>query len=279
MAMSPVSAQSLESPTREKLQRCRGILHDLGSVAVAFSGGVDSSLLLALSAETLGRDNVLAAMAVSTIFPQAERRTGQRFAGRLAVELVELATPQLADPNFTANPADRCYYCKNLLLGRLKALAAERGLAAVVTGSQASDSGDYRPGLRAEEQQGIRRPLLEADMMKDEVRAVSRAMGLPGWDRPSGACLATRIPYNQPITAEKLARVESAEEILHELGFVQCRVRDHAPVARIEVPPEAIRQAADMRDRIARAIADLGYTYVALDLEGFRSGSMNKALT
>ena len=269
----------LDEALRERLNRCREILLSLRRVIVAFSGGVDSSLLLSMSAETLGAENVLAAMAVSTIFPQRERTTAHEIAGLLGVELREFETPQLADANFTANPTDRCYYCKTMLLSRLKKLADKGGYAAVVTGTNADDSGDYRPGRRAEEQLGVRCPLAEADLTKSDIRAAAGAMGLPNWNRPPFACLATRIPYGQEITTEKLSRVERAEEILLSLGFAQCRVRDHDTIARVEVPVDFIEKAAAMRESIAGPLKALGYTYVALDLEGFRSGSMNEEIS
>ena len=268
----------LDVALQERLEACRNIIRTLGRVCVAFSGGVDSSLLLALAAETLGHKNVLAAMAVGTIFPQWERQAGKKFAQHLGVELVEIETPQLTDPRFTANPTDRCYYCKTRILGRLKALAAERNIAAVATGSNASDTSDFRPGLRAEEQMGVRRPLLEAGLTKDNIREISRAMNLEGWNRASSACLASRIPYGQPITEQKLRRVEQAELVLRGLGFEHCRVRDHTPIARIEVPAEVVARAIELRGEIVKALKRLGYTYIALDLEGFRSGSMNETL-
>ncbi len=268
----------LDEALREKLNRCREILQELRRVIVSFSGGTDSSLLLAMAAETLGAENVLAAMAVSTIFPQRERVTAGEIARLVGVELREFETPQLADANFTANPTDRCYYCKAMLLGRLKKLADESGFAAVITGTNADDKGDYRPGRQAEQQLGVRCPLAEARLTKSDIRSAARAMGLPNWNRPAFACLATRIPYGREITAEKLSRVERAEEVLLSLGFTQCRVRDHDTIARIEVPADLIERAVALRESIAGPLKALGYTYVALDLEGFRSGSMNEGI-
>lgn len=268
----------LDESVREKLNRCREILRKLQRVIVAFSGGTDSSMLLAMAAETLGTENVLAVMAVSTIFPQRERTTAGQIADLLGVELKEFETPQLADANFTANPTDRCYYCKAMLLGRLKKLADEGGFSAVITGSNADDENDYRPGRRAEQQLGVRCPLAESGLTKSDIRSASRAMGLPNWDRPAFACLATRIPYGREITAEKLSRIDQAEEVLLSLDFPQCRVRDHDTIARIEVPADLIERAVALRESIAGPLKALGYTYVALDLEGFRSGSMNEGI-
>ena len=184
---------------------------------------------------------------------------------RLGVELTEVKTRELHDPKFTADPPNRCYHCKSGLLNALKELAAERGAAAVLTGANADDTGDFRPGL-------------DAGFTKADSRAASRAMGLETWDEPSAACLVTRIPYGEEITPERLARIERAESYLHEKGFRQCRVRDHGAVARIEVPAEEMARLMQLRGQLTPVLRELGYTYVAADLEGFRSGSMNETL-
>ena len=270
--------KALPAALREKLDRCRDILRRLEGVVVAFSGGVDSTFLLALAVQTLGRQRVLAVTGVSPSVPQRELREARELARQLDAQWLEIPTGELDDPNYSANPADRCYYCKMDLFTRLAELARRRGLAAVVSGANADDKADFRPGLRAGAELGVVNPLMEAGLTKADVRAASRALGLPTWNKPAYACLASRIPYGQPITAERLGRIERAEAVLHELGLRCCRVRDHHPVARLEVPEEAIERAVALRRQIVGPLKALGFAYVTIDLEGFRSGSMNETL-
>ncbi len=269
----------MDSEVQHKMDRSRAILRSLESVVVAFSAGVDSTFLLALAVETLGAENVLAAMGISPSLARRERQAGRNLADRIGAELVEIETGELSDPDYRANPPDRCFYCKSDLFGRLTKLAAERGFRAVVSGANADDTGDFRPGLKAARQLGVRSPLLEAGLRKDDIRAASRAMHLPTWNKPAMACLASRVPYGQEVTEEALGRIESAEDALKALGFAQCRVRDHYPVARIEVAVNDLPVVVESGKRIVEALKSAGYKYVTLDLEGFRSGSMNEVLS
>ena len=272
------SITQLDPALRAKLDACRSVLADLERVVVAFSAGVDSTFLLALAVDVLGTENVVAAMGISPSLAQRERSHGHKLAESVGADLVEVDTGELDNPEYSANPAQRCFFCKSDLFGRLRALADERNIPAVVSGANADDTGDFRPGLRAGKELGVRSPLLEAGLTKADIRAASRAMGLETWDKPAMACLASRIPYGQPITAEKLSRIEQAENVLKDMGFVQCRVRDHGQVARIEVPADQIARAAGLAARISEAIKAMGYSYVTLDMTGFRSGSMNEVL-
>ena len=269
-----MSAPDLES----KRKRLDAILKDLGSALVAFSGGVDSTFLVAEARHILGRDKVLAVTADSETYAPEELQRARDLAVRLDVKHLVVQTRELDVPNFRHNPPDRCYWCKRELFTHLARLAKERGLAAVCDGANADDPKEHRPGLRAAAELGVRSPLKEAGLTKNDIRALSRAMNLPTWNRPAMACLASRFPYGREITPEALERVAAAERFLRELGYETCRVRDHFPVARIEVAADALARLLGDRERITRELKTLGYTYTALDLEGYRPGAMDETL-
>lgn len=261
-----------------KRQDLETILESLGSVVIAFSGGVDSTLLLAEARRVLGRDNVLAVTADSETYVSEELEHARELAGQLDVRHEIIETRELDTPHFRDNPPTRCYYCKHELFSTVKNLAEANGLAAVCDGANADDVHAWRPGLKAAAELGVRSPLKEAGFTKDLVRALSRELDLPTWNRPAMACLASRFPYGEAITEEKLGRVAAAEALLRELGFDGCRVRDHETIARIEVAPADIARLTEHRERLVREMKVLGYAYVTADLEGYRAGAMDEVL-
>jgi len=263
-----------------KYDRLQDRLRDLPSLAVAFSGGVDSTLLLAAAAAVLG-SRVVALTADSPVHPARETRTAVDIGGRLKVRHILIRTAEMDAADFRANTRDRCYICKKLIFGRLMAEASVLGITHLAHGVNRDDLDDYRPGLRAAEEMAVIAPLVDAGLAKAEVRLLARELGLPNWDRPAMACLASRIPYETPLSRALLARVEAAEDLLEELGLRGGRVRCHGDVARIELAGEedmARVWAPDIRQRLVEGLKAAGFVYVALDLEGYRQGSLNAPL-
>jgi len=276
----PVAYES--DPAVEKLAKLEEWFKAIrGPVVVAFSGGVDSSVVLAAAARALGPSRVYAVTADSPTYSRTELEWAKRVAGLLGVNHVIIGTNELDDENFASNPPIRCYYCKKELAQRLKEVAERVGAKVIVDGTNSEDLGGHRPGYLAFKEESVRSPLAELGFTKSDIRQVARLLGLPNWDKPSMACLASRIPYGQRITLERLKRIEAAEEAVRALtGARQVRVRDHGDIARIEVGRGERRLffSEEVMDEVARRLKQLGWRYVALDLEGYRSGSMDEVL-
>ncbi len=262
---------------QQKLGYLSELFQDMGSVAVGFSAGVDSTLLLAVAHGVLG-DSAVAFTAISPFFPEREREQARLFCQRSEIRQVEVPVDPWEIPGVSQNPPNRCYLCKRHLLSQFLNIARREGLAWVCEGSNLDDLEEDRPGLRAVAELGIRSPLREVGLTKAEIRQLSRQLGLPTWDKPSYACLASRFAYGEPIAKEELSMVDRGEKLLMDLGFRQVRVRVHGRLARVEVLPEAVEQAAALRETIVPALKALGFAYVTLDLEGFRTGSMHETL-
>ena len=282
IAKEPVYAPGeMSMVDQHKIDALERQIESLGSVAVAFSGGADSTLLLAMCLRVLGSQAVLAVTADSPTLPRTELAEAQELARELGATHTVIETEEMDDAHFTSNPPDRCFYCKQELFESIRTLAGERGFAHIAYGATEADLGDHRPGMRAASQAGAVAPLLEAGFTKQDVREMSRELGLRTWDKPAMACLSSRFPYGTHLTQPDLTQVERAEELLRrELGFRQVRVRHHGPVARIELDPQDIVRALEdpVRTRIVDGLKRIGYRYVTLDLAGFRSGSMNEVL-
>ncbi len=280
MAGLPADKSSTSRNGAALLKNLFDVIKPLESIAVGFSGGVDSTVVAAAAAQVLGREKTLAVTAQSETLPARELDESRRLAAQLGIRLAIIQTRELDDPGFAANGPDRCYHCKSELWRKVRLLAQEKGLAHIADGVNADDLGDFRPGIKASDEAGVIHPLARIEAGKQQVRLLARHLGLENWEKPAQACLSSRFPYGTRLTPAALARVGQAEEFMRSLGFKQLRVRDHGAVARIEIPVEELARlvSSEGRQQVVDRLKKLGYTYIALDLEGFRSGSMNDAL-
>ncbi len=270
----------LEASLEAKTQFLRRTIGGLESAVVAYSGGVDSTFLAKVAYDSLG-DEALAVTAVSPSLAEAERDDAARFAAQIGIRHEFIETRELDNPAYRANDSSRCFHCKAELFDRLREFVAERNVQHMLYGPVVDDLGDFRPGMAASRERGARAPLVEAGLRKAEVRELSRRLGLPSWDKPAVACLSSRVAYGSEVTVEKLRQIEAGEALLRAEGFRELRVRHHDSIARIEVPESELTrftQDSDRRQRIINGLKSLGFTYVTLDLQGFRSGAMNEAL-
>lgn len=262
---------------QDKLNHLQRLLQELKSCAIAYSGGVDSTFLIKVAYDTLGKQ-ALAVTATSSIYPKRELEDAKRYAQEIGIPHLVIHSEELDIPEFADNPTDRCYYCKQELFRKIQAIAREQHLNAVLDGSNADDTLDYRPGARARHELGIRSPLKEVGLTKQDIRQLSSTLHLKSAGKPSFACLASRIPYGMKIIRERLKQVEHAEEYLFSLGIRQCRVRHHDHIARIEVPLDEIPTILTHSTTIIQYFKQLGFIYITLDLEGYRTGSLNQVL-
>lgn len=268
---------ALDTELRGKYDALRNMLGGLGSAITAYSGGVDSSLVAYLAHRELG-EKALAVTSASESLSRADLALAQELAAQWGMPHRVIKTAETANPAYLANPVDRCYFCKTTLYTDLAALADEGGYAAILNGTNLEDLGDHRPGLRAAEEHGVRTPLRDCGFVKPDIRRLAAHLGLPNADKPQAACLSSRVPYGLTISIPMLSQIEQAEAVVRKLGFTQLRVRHHAEIARIEVPPEDFSRLLEHREELTEALQRLGYRYVTLDLKGFRSGSLNEGL-
>ncbi|HUV72795.1 MAG TPA: ATP-dependent sacrificial sulfur transferase LarE [Anaerolineae bacterium] len=275
--LASAQPQSRQSALETKLDDLKKLVRQMGKVIVAYSGGTDSTLLLKVAHDELGED-AIAVTAVSPSTPRDELDSAISMAEEIGAQHLLIDSDELDNPDYVANSPQRCYHCKHLRFGKLLEMARDKGFAHVVDGNNLDDLGDHRPGMRAARELGVRSPLKEAGLTKADIRALSRKLGLPTWNKPSGACLASRLPYGTPITSARLKQIEDAERFIRSLGISQLRVRLHGDVARIEAEAKDLPTLLENRSAIVNELRGLGFSYVTADLEGYRTGSMNETL-
>jgi len=264
-------------PGLNKFLKLKDILRDMGSVIIAYSGGVDSTFLVKVAKDTLG-EKAMAVIGTSPTYPQKEFKEAKDYAEEIGIRYIVIETDEISDPSFSSNTRERCYYCKKKLFTKIKEIAKKQGIDFILDGTNKDDQKDFRPGRKACQELDVRSPLFEAGLSKGEIRKLSRRLKLPTWDKPPQACLSSRFPYGEEITEEKLKRVEEGEMFIKSLGFRQVRLRHYGKLARIEVDKEDIQRffKNGVREKIVDKLLNLGYTYVTLDLEGYCTGSLNK---
>lgn len=280
-----VKAQQSKEPVpeltaEEKEQTLRGLMRAMKTVLVAYSGGVDSAYLALIAAQELGAD-ALCVLGVSPSVSEVQRDEATEIARRFSLNFQIIQTDELENPDYQANPTNRCYFCKTELYGKLSALAGEKKIRFILDGTNADDRGDYRPGRQAAQEKSVRSPLVEAGLTKAEIRELSKKHALPTWDKPASPCLSSRIAYGVPVTIERLSKVERGEAVLRKSGFREFRVRVHDELARIEISPRELKKALNIEtaEHLANEFKKIGFRYITLDLEGFRSGAMNEVLS
>ncbi len=270
----------LEPELRAKTEKMVAIIEEMGALLVAYSGGVDSALVLKVAHAVLGPERAAGCLAISPSIPPREITLAQKHAEEIGARLLITHTNEMEKEGYVQNSPQRCYFCKNTLFTELHDIARREGFKYIADGFNVDDQGDFRPGMRAAKELEIRSPLAEAGFGKSDIRALSKTLGLPTWNKPAAACLSSRIPYGTPVTVEALERIGKAEEVLQDMGFAGVRVRHYGDMARIEVPPSEIARFVEegTRQQVSRSLHTIGYTYVALDLDGYRSGSLNEVI-